>query len=279
MKRLLIAVMAVLALSACQAAPLVRVSMQGLADRPPEIDKVVDLGSLSVAPEGELDRGHTDELFIAGEWVVVAGKGLNAQSSRVFLDDIELPVKGGIKGGGLLLRIPPEVLYRHTYTLRVETPLGADQTTVPVSNFIVMSDVRSNKVYLWRSSPDEDGVFDEEPFTIDCSRAGPFAVSPSGGVLYVAAQGNRSKGAELPAYELKAIHLGAKEGPAEISSLRFESENMPVSLVVSRKGSFGFLLTSNELLVFDLSQPGTPRFVSRQKLIDQSEKKIPILKA
>lgn len=255
-----------LVLTGCQAVPLVRVAPQGLPDSPPRIDKVVDLGSLGVAAEGELDLAESDEVFIAGEWVAIAGRGMNTERSRIFLDGVELPVEGGLKGGGLLFRLPPEVLFRHNYALRVETPLGVAETELPVANIIVMSDVRSNQLLFWRSSPDKKPVFEEEPFAIVCPRAGPYALAPSGGVLYATAKGRQAKRGGLSGYELKTVHIGANGGPKEISSLAFEAEKLPVSLTVSRDGAYAFLLTSSELLVFALSRAEGAQLVVRQNL-------------
>ncbi|HAD03348.1 MAG: hypothetical protein A2005_12600 [Desulfuromonadales bacterium GWC2_61_20] len=264
-QQVLIAFLA-LTLAACQANPLVRVAQQGLPERPPKIDRVVDLGSHNVTAAGELDQAESDGLFIAGEWAAIVGRGLNTERSRLFLDGTELPLHGGIEGGGLLFRLPPDVLYRHTYALRVETPLGVAETSLPVTNVIVMADPRSDQVLFWRSSLEEKPAFEEDATAVICPGAGPYAFAPSGGVLYATARGNKPKHEGLSWYEFKAVHLGAKNGPQEISSLAFKAKHLPVSLAVSGDGAFGFLVTSGELLVFDLSPAEGPKFVARQNL-------------
>ncbi len=173
MKRLaLIAVSSVLLLSCSQGAKLVRVSLGGPPAEKPKIEKLVDLGSLHVPREGELDQTESDGMFVAGEWVAMVGTGLNTDQAKLFLDSREVPVAAGIQGGGLLFRLPRDVKFRHAYTVRVETPSGADEITLPVTNLLVMGDPKGNRLLVWRTSPEEKTVFDKDSRSACMSRGG-----------------------------------------------------------------------------------------------------------
>ncbi|OGW39672.1 MAG: hypothetical protein A2X58_14695 [Nitrospirae bacterium GWC2_56_14] len=266
MKRLaLIAVCSIL-LSSCQGAKLVRVSLGGPPAEKPKIEKLVDLGSLHVPREGELDLTESDGMFVAGEWVAMVGTGLNTDQAKLLLDGKEVPIAAGIQGGGLLFRLPRDVKFRHAYTARVETPSGTDEITLPVTNLLVMGDPKGNRLLVWRTSPEEKKVFNDDSCSLACPGVGPFAHSPEGGVLYVVASGGKAEPEGLSRFELKTVHLGSKNVSKEVASTGFETRYPPISFAVAKGGSHGFLLTKGELAVFDLSDQERPKFVARQVL-------------
>ena len=128
MKKLSAAILLVLLLSACQARQLVRVPLGDICDVRPQISSVKDLGSLAIPGNGALDLSESDGMFVAGEWVAVVGNGLNTKQAKLFLDKTEMPVTGGIEGGGLIFRLPRDLKFRHSYTVRVQTGRAALST-------------------------------------------------------------------------------------------------------------------------------------------------------
>lgn len=257
----LIAFCAVLVTSCQVANKLIRVPIGGPGDVRPEIMDLIDLGSLSIPDQGELNTAESDGAFIAGEWVAVAGTGLNTNGTRLYLDGTETPVRGGIQGGGLIFRLPRDVKFRHTYTVRVETPRGSAESRLQVSNLLVMADARENRLVFWKTSTEKKPLFNEQELAVPCSEAGSYALAQSGGILYATARHTRAPGHS--SNELKAVHLGAKGGPKEVFSVGYEAKDA-VSLVAT--ASHLFLLTSNELVVFSLAEPAQPKFLARQGL-------------
>ncbi|MEN8136748.1 MAG: hypothetical protein ABFS18_14630 [Thermodesulfobacteriota bacterium] len=264
MKKLAAAIFFVCLLSACQAKQtLVRVPFGDLSQDLPKIASVKDLGSLALSGDGPVDLSESDGLFVAGEWVAIVGRGLNSIGAKLFLDETELPIAGGIEGGGLLLRLPREVKFRHTYTLRVVTERGSAEHQLAVTNLIAMSDPREARVLFWRSTEatEQKALFEEDYLEVPCPGAGPAALARTGGILYVTAKGEKSQYGAL-----KTIHIGARGGPQEVSSMEFTARYAPVSLVLAEDGSHAFLLTRGEFMVFDLSVPQQPRLLARQEL-------------
>ena len=129
-----------------------------------------------------------------------------------------------------------------------------------------MSDPREERVLFWRTTDptEEKELFETDYLEVPCSGAGPLSLASTGGILDITAKG-----------ALKTFHIGAKDGPREISSVEFEARHEPVSLVLSAVGSHAFLLTRGELIVFDLSVPQEPRFIARQDLTPSSSGKAP----
>jgi hypothetical protein len=272
LKKTAAAILSIVLLAACQTMQIVREPLGDLSEDPPEISSVKDLGSLTIPTDGAVDLSDSDGLFVAGEWVAVIGRGLNTKGAKLFLDKTELPIAGGIKGGGLLLRLPRDMKFRHTYTLRVQTELGSAEHLISVTNLIAMSDPREERVLFWRTTnPDKhDELFDDDYLAVPCPGAGPTSLAKTGGIFYVTGKGGKPRHAAL-----KTIHLGAKGGPREVSSVPFEAHHAPVSLILSAKGSHAFLLTRGELMVFDLSVPEQPRFMTRQVLTPPASAEAP----
>lgn len=268
----LIAVLGVL-LAGCQGGQLVRAPLGGVPEQPPMIEKLVDLGSAAIPDQGFLDPAASDKLFIGGEWVAVLGTGLNTERARVFLDGSEVAVRGGVGSGGLLFRLPGELRFRHTYTVRVETPLGVAETGFTASNLIVLSDARAGKLFFWMTANEGKRLFEEESLQLDCPGAGPFAPAPGRGALYATARSGKPGQDDLVSFELKVVHLGAAGGPKEIFSAGFEARSAPVSLVVAPDGAHAYVITGGELIVFDLAQPLQPKFMVRQALPPSSGEK------
>lgn len=260
-----IAVLAVL-LAGCQAGQLVRVPLAGSPDRPPRIDRLVDLGSASVPDRGILDTAESDGLFIAGEWVAVTGTGLNTDRTRLLLEGKEVAVRGGLAGGGLLFRLPGELRFRHSYTVRVETPMGAAESSLLSSQMIVLADQKTGAVLFWRTSSEGKQPFEERPFVLECPGAGPFAAVPGGGLLYIAAKSNRPAQKGRASFDLKVLHLGAKGGAKEIAASGFDAASPPVSLAVAPDGAHAYLAAGGEVVVFDLADPEHPRPAGRLEL-------------
>lgn len=248
-------------LSACQANQLVRVPLAGVSDGPPEISSVIDLGSLSVPGNGSLDVSESDGMFVAGEWVALVGKGLNTKQARLFLDNAELPVAGGVEGGGLLFRLPRDLKFRHTYALRVQTDRGSAERLLRVTNFVAMSDPKEGRILFWRTTnpTEQKELFEKEFSAVSCPGAGLVSLAPNGGILYSTARG-----------ALKTFHVGARGSQREVSSVEFKAKHEPVALVLSSGGSHAFLLTRAELIVFDLSDPRQPRFTAKHDLAPPS---------
>jgi len=261
-KLALIAFCAVL-FASCEAAKLVRVPTGGPGDLQPEITGLIDLGSLAIPDQGELNTMESDGLFIAGEWVAVAGTGLNTNGTKLYLDGTEAPVRGGIQGGGLIFRLPRDVKFRHAYTVRVKTPRGSAETKLQVSNLLVMADARENRLVFWRTAAEErKDPFEEQVLSLPCSEAGPYALAQSGGILYATARHTR-----LPGHsgnELKTVHLGANGGPKEVFSIGYQAKDDAVSLVPTASNLF--MLTGSELIVFSLADPVRPKFIAHQAL-------------
>ncbi len=278
MKQLMLIVLFAVLLSACQATRLVRVPNTIAADGPPEIRKIVDLGSLNINPSGELSQIETDGSFVSGEWAAVVGKGLCTDRSRVFLDNVPVTIEGCMEGGGLLIRVPRDVRFRHTYKARVETPLGTTDHPLTVANFLIMADPRENQFVFWKSSEEKEKelVFNEKASFVKSLLAGPYALGPIGGTVYVTASSDKPKAGDLSFFELKTVHLGAKGGPKEVSTMDFQAKYEPVSLAIVPGGKYGFLLTSSELIVFDLSESDHPKVVGRQELPQLSKDAAPI---
>ncbi len=264
MKKLAVLVFCAVVLSSCQAGQLVRIPLGGLSDDRPEISSIVDLGSLSIPVEGELNQTESDGRFISGEWVALVGKGLNTEGARLYLDGAEVPIKGGIKGGGLIFRLPRDLKFRHSYNLHVETPRGTAKSSLSVTNLLVMGDPKGDQVLFWRTSSEKKLLFEEESLSVASDDAGPHTVARSGGILYVTGKGKGPRREGLSRFELKTVHLGGKYGPTTVSSINVEAKFEPVSLATTDVHLF--LLTNAEVLVFDLSDQENPKFLSRQEL-------------
>jgi hypothetical protein len=246
----------------CQTGKLIRVPMGGSSDVQPEIIRFIDLGSLSIPDQGELNTVESDETFIAGEWVAVVGTGLNTNRTRLYLDGKEMTVRGGIQGGGLIFRLPRDLKFRHTATVRVVTPRGAAESKLQISNLLVIADARENRLVFWRTSADKGQPFEEQELSVPCAEAGPYALARSGGILYATAHSTKQEGPSP--YQLKTVHLGAKGGPREVFSTGYQAKADAVSLVPT--ASHLFMLTGSELVVFSLADPTQPKFVAQQGL-------------
>jgi hypothetical protein len=184
----------------------------------------------------------------------------------LFLDTREVLITSGIRGGGLLFRLPRDLKFRHAYTARVETASGADEITLPITSLLVIGDPKGKRLLVWRTSQEGKTVFDKEPYSLACPGVGPFAQAPTGGVLYVVASGGKVEREGFSRSELKTVHLDSKNGVKEAAPLGFETKYPPNTLAVVQGGFYGFLLTSGELVVFDLSDQERPKFVYRQDL-------------
>lgn len=262
MRKIIVIVFCAVVLASCQAAQLVRVPLGGPGDSAPQISGLVDLGSLTIPAQGLLDTTESDGMFVAGEWVAVVGSGLNTDRARVFLDKTEVPAMGGIEGGGLIFRLPRDLKFQHTYNVRVATPRGTAESTLQVSNLLVMADAKDNRLVFWRTSGEKKNAFEEQELTVPCNEAGTYALSRSGGVLYATARHTRLPGHS--SNELKTIHLGAKGGPREAYSMGYEAKDDAVSLVAT--ATHLFVLTGSELVVFSLADPTRPKLIIRQGL-------------
>ena len=263
MKKLALITFCTFILVSCEAAKLVRVPLGGPSDASPEIASLIDLGSLWIPEQGELNLMESDGLFLAGEWVAVAGTGLNTSGTKLYLDGKETPVRGGIQGGGLLFRLPGDVRFKHAYTVRIQTPRGAAESKLQASNLLVMADAKENRLVFWRTSAeDKKQLFEEQELSVPCDEAGPYALARSGGILYATARHTR-----LPGHsgnELQTVHLGAKDGPKAVFSTGYDAKDDAVSLVPTT--SHLFMLTGSELIVFSLADPVQPKLISHQAL-------------
>ena len=262
MKKIVLITFCAVLFAACQPGKLVRVPLGGPGDVQPQIIKLMDLGSLSIPDQGELNTLESDETFIAGEWVAVAGTGLNTNGTRLYLDGTETQVRGGLKGGGLIFRLPRDLKFRHAYTVRVETPRGAAESKLQVANLLAMADARENRLVFWKTSAEKKRLFEEQELTMPCAEAGPFAHAQSGGILYATARGAKQEGPSP--YQLKTVHLGAKGGPRQVFSTGYEAKNAAVSLVPT--ASHLFMLTDSELVIFSLADPVQPKLIAHKSL-------------
>lgn len=262
MKKFVLITFCAVFFASCQAGRLVRVPLGGPSDVQPRIIKLMDLGSLSIPNQGELNTAESDGTFIAGEWVAAAGTGLNTNGTSLFLDGKKTPVKGGIQGGGLIFRLPRDLKFRHTYTVRVETPRGAAESKLRVSNLLAMADARENRLIFWKTSAEKKRLFEKQKLMVPCDEAGPFALAQSGGILYATARGTKQEGPSP--YQLKTVHLGAKGGPRQVFSTGFQAKDDAVSLVPT--ASHLFMLTGSELVVFSLAHPVQPKLIAHKAL-------------
>lgn len=262
MKKIALITFCAVFIASCQVTKLVRVPMGGASDVQPQIMQLIDLGSLSIPDQGELNTTESDGVFIAGEWAAVAGTGLNTDKTRLYLDGKEAPVRGGIRGGGLIFRLPRDVKFRHTYTVRVETPRGAAESKLQVSNLLVMADATENRLVFWKTSSEKKLFFEKQELSLPCADAGPYAIAQIGGILYATARGTKQEGPSP--YQLQTMHLGAKGGPREVSTTGYQAKDKAVSLVPT--ASHLFMLTASEVVVFSLADPARPKLIAHQDL-------------
>ncbi len=249
---------------ACGSLQLVLVDKPVPIDAPPEIDYLIDLGSLPL-PEGTIiNQDMADGRLTPGEWIAIVGTNLASEKTSVKIDKRDIAIAGYLEGGNLLIRMPRGFSPRRTHELSVETPMGRSTYPIDVSSYLIVNDVAADQIRFFRTSLDHEEVFEEELDNMELEYAPCQVLSPSGGLLYVIHSGESSN-----EYHLKSIHLGEKEFPDEISDITFQSESYPTSVAISSERKLLIVLAEQGLFVFGLSNPARPRVLEQLKLQPQ----------
>jgi hypothetical protein len=252
----------------CGAAPLRRVAHPEAADVPPRIEAMVDLGALPPSGSGELSREASDEVFTPGEFAAVLGPGLARADTRVSVAGQALPVAGFLEGG-LLVRMPRGLSPRTMQTLEVVTPVGRARQGFKYASHVVVSDVSGNHLRFMRMSPDAEKLFDET-FDVELTRVRAHAFSPDGGLVHAVQ-------AHADNYALATVHVAAAEHPALLGTLPLSLAGVPQELVAAPTRGQLWLLTSKELVVFDVTTPTKPREIGRTFLAGGTPESLALL--
>lgn len=257
----------------------------GTAAGPPRIDRIQDLGSLPLAPQGPLDLHQADGLLSPGEWVAVHGKNL---AGRVDARIGGLPARigGYLTGDGLLLQVPRGVAVG-TQELSVDNGLGRAQVNVQATSYVVAADAEANQVAFRRLQLEESdqgprlGFADAAPI-LNHTRARFVALSPDGGLLYVLSEpsGEASTGVAADAAaaianathcELLIVHMGAKNGPRAMAKLPVDLPGAPTAMAMSPQGVLAITTPRAVTPLFTADTPLSPRVLPPLGVVTEAE--------
>ncbi len=250
-------------LSACGGSSLGLQRVQGPNDTQglPRIDALLDLGALAL-PAGDLPSSLADGVFTPGEYVAVQGAHLHA--AQFTLGGKSVAVTGYLNGGGVLVRLPRGISVNQPLALEARTQGGATRRPLSLRAYLVATDTDANRTTFLPMGPDFPKGLGKEPSFVPLQRALLHALHEDGGVVFAAGVESRTK-ADARSMQhqvaLQSIHLGAAGGPRLVNTIALSVKGRPRALVAL--SSVLFLGTDAELVVLDVSEPGSPRESAR----------------
>ena len=241
---------------------------------PPRIDRVEDLGSLPLSPQGPLDLQQADGLLTPGEWIAIRGKNLLGRiDARI--GGVPARIGGYLTGDGLLVQVP-RGLSVGTQELSVDNGLGRAQANVQTASYVVAADAEANQVAFRRLQIEVNdqgprlGFADAAPI-LNHARARFVALAPDGGVLYVLSEpsgeaGSSSATADASAAialathcELLIVHMGAKNGPKAMGKLPLDLPGAPTAMTMGPQGVLAITTPRAVTMLATADAPLAPR--------------------
>ncbi len=241
-------VVAFAGLTACSRTPLVRVATAPLAEGPPELERVVDLGGLDLPGTGVVSEASSDGIVTPGEWLALEGPGLAAPDAIVRFGTRTAAVQGYTQSGGLLVRVPRGL--SNPVALSIETRAGRTVQSLAVESHIVVADVGDQELRIWRTP---DTSLGEEVSDVPLRGLRANLLSHDGAFLYAASHlGAAGNATPADKYRLLVMHLGAPNAPAVAKTWDVQLASAPTALALSDDDRSLFVLSESSLAVFDL---------------------------
>lgn len=255
---------------------------------PPQIDRVVDLGSLPLPGVGPLDAGQSDGLLTPGEWVAVTGKNLGG-AVQVRLGGVPARLGGYLVGDGVLLQVP-RGLGVGRQVLAVDNGQGRAEVPVQTASYVVGADAEGDVVAFRRleatQAEGREGLgFAPQDRTLGFGGARFLALSPDGGVLYVLTEtsgerrppGDGEDAAEkaqmerAAPYDLLTVQMGAKKGPAAVGTTRVDLPGAPTAMTISEQGLLAIVTARGVTFVATSDAPTAPNPLPAMSLLTGAE--------
>jgi hypothetical protein len=213
----------------------------------PSIERVVDLGDLpSIPARGPLPLTESDGRFTVGELVLVEGDDFG-KLPTVAIGGRPARVLARTGGGGLVVRIPPEVPAGEL-AVEVSHPGGAGRRTVSVSRLALAIEPRSGVVQVV-----EVGAALRAAGSLRIAGARDAAIAPGGEAAYVTID-PAAPGAMA---QLAVVSLAARGGPRLGKSYTLESARAE-AIAVAREAAVGAVWGGGRLTLLDLGAPRSP---------------------
>lgn len=252
---------------------------------PPRIDRIEDLGSLPLSPQGPLDLQQADGLLTPGEWIAIRGKNLLGRiDARI--GGVSARIGGYLTGDGLLLQVP-RGLPVGTQELSVDNGLGRAQANVQTASYVVVADAEANQVAFRRLQIEVNdqgprpGFADTAP-VLNHSKARFVALSADAGLLYVLSEpsGEASSsgiiGASLAIAptthcELLIVHMGAKNGPKAAVKLPLDLPGAPTAMAMGSQGVLAITTSRAVTALVTADSPLAPRVLPPLGVVTDAE--------
>lgn len=247
----------ILSAFSCSSLYLTRTDGPEKISGPPEIERLIDLGSLPPNKSGVLSREMSDNIFTPGEWAAVIGKNIAAQDTQITIGKKNIPISGFLKGGYLLIRIPRGLSPYKKQSLTLKTRYGKSKISFNINSYVVINDPGERKLRFYRTLVDNRNHL-EERTVIQVYPGCNYRLSPRGGFIYFIQRGE----SKLPdIYSLVTVHMGQSSRPKKVSTITFENDTPPSAMDIDQEGRTLLLLSKSRMLTFTIGNPLKPRLL------------------